>query len=467
VRVPLVFPAVAANRAAVYAFIGTQPGDDLRVAVEQGDGTPVLPFVARGETRSASNGVADATLVHHMPSDYGVSDTERGIALILSGSFRAGEVFSVLLEGDAVAELWLQSEGDLAPEAGRGHVVFPAATRERTVTIPASSPRLISVGATLNRTTWPSFGQRAELFAFDDELDFTEGTVMTFSSAGPNLRGRLKPELVAPGGVIVGALSRDAAPLVDGHTNPASMFGLTPLCPEPGCAQVDDQHAVAVGTSMAAPLVTGAVALLLEHDPTLTQDQIRSLLMTGASRAGEGFRAGAGQLDIEQSFRALALGDTDPKPASPGHSWLSFAQSFVHPSDTESVWAWLHLRDVAGNVTTVASDALDVRVQHGRLAKAPVQSAPGLVELQLAVDSGQAGERLEVSARVDGEPLTRASLPIAVDSSAYQRGSSARGGCAVAGRATRPTRSPLYLLCCVVCWVAARRRPRTNPRTAG
>jgi subtilisin family serine protease len=85
------------------------------------------------------------------------------------------------------------------------------------------------------------------------------GIITSFSSAGPTDYGhQLKPDLAAPGGQILSSTLPEAA---------GSAF------------------AVFDGTSMAAPHVTGAVALLLARHPTWTPAQVKSALMTTAVSA--------------------------------------------------------------------------------------------------------------------------------------------------------------------------------------
>ncbi len=109
--------------------------------------------------------------------------------------------------------------------------------------------------------------------------------VASFSSVGPNGDPNfLKPDIVAPGVNILSALS----PVPSGGTDP--FFGFEQ------------------GTSMAAPHVTGSAALLKALHPDWTPYQIKSALVTTATRtnvfapdgktAADEFTAGAGRLDL-------------------------------------------------------------------------------------------------------------------------------------------------------------------------
>ena len=82
-----------------------------------------------------------------------------------------------------------------------------------------------------------------------------------FSSRGITQDGVAKPDVVAPGARIV-------APLAMGSAFQA-------LCPQ--CI-VGANYLRIGGTSMAAPVVAGAAALLLQARPELNPDEVKALL---------------------------------------------------------------------------------------------------------------------------------------------------------------------------------------------
>ena len=79
--------------------------------------------------------------------------------------------------------------------------------------------------------------------------------IADYSGRGPTLDGRIKPEIVAVGSDVFSADSRTDGGYID-----------------------------MTGTSMAAPLTAGAIALLLEDQPLLNQDAIKGLLTQNADR---------------------------------------------------------------------------------------------------------------------------------------------------------------------------------------
>ncbi|MGB5049993.1 MAG: S8 family peptidase, partial [Caldilineaceae bacterium] len=135
---------------------------------------------------------------------------------------------------------------------------------------PANSPRVITVGATDDKGT-PSI---------DDDI------VAHFSAWGEDESGHTKPDLVAPGTNIIAFVPGNGK-LTMGKEHPENA--------------IDANYFRMSGTSMSAPLVTGAVAMLLQSEPRLTPDQVKFRLMATANKEWKGYdaaRAGAGYLDI-------------------------------------------------------------------------------------------------------------------------------------------------------------------------
>jgi serine protease AprX len=134
---------------------------------------------------------------------------------------------------------------------------------------PANDPFVITVGATDDKGT----------------IGLADDVVSTFSAYGTTQDGFAKPDLVAPGRNIISLI---------GNTN-----GVIPLR-HPG-NRVENNYFRMSGTSMSAPMVAGAVALLLEDEPNLNPDQVKHRLMATANNSGWAYdaaKAGAGYLDV-------------------------------------------------------------------------------------------------------------------------------------------------------------------------
>lgn len=134
-----------------------------------------------------------------------------------------------------------------------GIVVCVAAGNEgpeaQTIASPGVSQQVITVGALDDRNT----------------VDRSDDDVASFSSRGPTIYGAQKPDVLAPGVNIVSL--RAPSSYIDKLQKRS---------------RVDSEYFVMSGTSMATPICAGIVALMLEHDPTLTPEEVKERLKNGA-----------------------------------------------------------------------------------------------------------------------------------------------------------------------------------------
>jgi serine protease AprX len=182
-----------------------------------------------------------------------------------------------------------------------------------TITAPGNDPYAITVGAVNTEGT----------------ADRTDDVPASYSSKGPSLFDRVvKPDLVAPGNAVISLYTPGDTldQQTPGNEVPFSTFQTN------GSNASSGTYYTLSGTSMAAPMVSGATALMLQQNPNLTPDQVKARLMKTAfkgfvqsstamdaatgqtfSEQADIFTVGAGELDIQ-----AALANTDLAPAAPG-----------------------------------------------------------------------------------------------------------------------------------------------------
>jgi subtilisin family serine protease len=184
-----------------------------------------------------------------------------------------------------------------------------------TIDEPGNARGAITVGSFNTKAQWPS------LFGDQDMSDEAPiGVLSDFSSQGPTRDGRTKPDLTAPGAWIAAALSSTATAM-DLFVHP------------------DRVHVMRRGTSMAAPHVAGAIALLLCVNPRLTSSELLELVTSTAARdrytgATPNVRWGYGKLDVW-----AALGEVEPsEPPLPPDSRPTI-RAVGNPAVDEAVFA--------------------------------------------------------------------------------------------------------------------------------
>jgi serine protease AprX len=154
------------------------------------------------------------------------------------------------------------------------------------ITSPGNAPWVLTVGATNHQKT----------AARQDD------TVASFSSRGPTHIDRaMKPDVVAPG-VAIESLA-DAGSTIYQVNPEARLRGTVDTVTPP--------YIRLTGTSMAAPVVAGTVALMLEANPDLTPNLVKAILHYTAERRPryESTTQGAGFLNARGAVQlAMAMG---------------------------------------------------------------------------------------------------------------------------------------------------------------
>lgn len=171
---------------------------------------------------------------------------------------------------DSVQDYRLDPLAYAAEAAWRAGIVVVVAvgnggTGSTRVNNPANSPFVIAVGGADGRDT----------YSVDDDV------IGSFSSWGNAVR---RPDLVAPGTSIVSLLAPGSRADVN---NPAGRVGTRQIRGS--------------GTSQSAAVVSGAAALIISQNPTITPDQVKKLLVSTARPlpAANRLAQGAGMIDLK------------------------------------------------------------------------------------------------------------------------------------------------------------------------
>ncbi|HZK57622.1 MAG TPA: S8 family peptidase [Clostridia bacterium] len=144
--------------------------------------------------------------------------------------------------------------------------------RPSTITSPAISPNVITVGACNDREASHS----------------KNATIANFSSVGPTQDGFEKPDVLAPG------------------------VGINSL------ANKSLEYKELSGTSMATPVVAGCAALLYEKYPEMTPSQMKEIIVSNAVDLGlDPNIQGSGLLNIEKIINSIKEGPPESSPDIP------------------------------------------------------------------------------------------------------------------------------------------------------
>jgi minor extracellular serine protease Vpr len=196
------------------------------------------------------------------------------------------------------------------------------------------------------------------------------GVITSFSSGGPtNFDHRLKPDVAAPGGAILSSTLREFA---------------------------GSDFAVFDGTSMSAPHVSGAAALLVQLHPGWTTQQVKSALMTTAGPAwANTARTQEAPVLLEGAGLVNVLAANNPKLfANP--SSLSFGYLDASAGNT-SRQLLISLSDAGGGsgawTVTVAAQSASMGASVGTGASVIAVAPGGTVDLPITVSASAGSPR--------------------------------------------------------------------------
>ncbi|MBL0323327.1 MAG: S8 family peptidase [Ignavibacteria bacterium] len=129
----------------------------------------------------------------------------------------------------------------------------------------------ITVGATVSKRFWRTVNN----VTFYNPSYTSHGTIAPYSSRGPDIEGRMKPDITAPGGMIATATSSFDRSRLPGGELYASFTLSRFLSPINNRTYY---YATGQGTSFASPVAAGIVALMLQISPSLSPRSVKDIL---------------------------------------------------------------------------------------------------------------------------------------------------------------------------------------------
>ncbi len=273
ITIPFTINNLAGTLTAIYSNV-----DALSAKVIKPDNTVVGPV-------SFNNSIAsdpDITL-GNLTSNLGAGARE----IFVTFKNRPPGNWRLVLSGEQVTngryDVWN------AETFGNG-IQFDAAVADglSSLGIPSAAKKAVTVANFVSKTQYVDLNGITQIRTGQGAVG--QGAVS--SSTGPSRDGRLKPEIAAPGSYLLSTRSADF--------NVASG----------NLANDGGRHSSNFGTSMAAPVVTGTIALMLQANRNLTSDQIKRLLLrtvTNDSFTGSSvsYKYGYGKLNALAAVKAV------------------------------------------------------------------------------------------------------------------------------------------------------------------
>lgn len=218
-----------------------------------------------------------------------------------------------ILSNDTEIDMWAAIGGAYFTDDFLGGAIMAGSTSHTVGEIGGTGNSIISVGAYTSTNSYTNHsGNLVGIPAWAPV-----GEIAPFSSLGPTADGRTKPDIAAPGNVIIAPVSS-----YDGNYNSSSET-VAHLITD---GVNDWLYAALEGTSMASPMVAGIVALWLEANPNLSHSQAIELFKstsisdsyTGAIPNQGSQTWGWGKIDANQGLQEIEAATPGQPEVTPG-----------------------------------------------------------------------------------------------------------------------------------------------------
>lgn len=258
----------------------------------------------------------------------------------VNGAYDLGAVtWTLYTVGSGTFDAWVVNGGNFS-SATSGFVV--GGDNIKSVSAPSTALKVLSVGSYTSKFFWQSTNGNSYYF-----WGSVVNKISSFSGMGPSRDGRIKPDITAPGQVIASALSGD---LVVGTDIPIEMV------------LSGNKYQAMQGTSMAAPHVSGVVALMLQRSGSLDYAKVFSILTNSAKKdaftgTSAGNVYGYGKMNAVAALQAtpLSVSNNDVEPRV-----FSLMQNYPNPFNPETVIEYQ--LPAGGNTTLQVFDVLGNKV---------------------------------------------------------------------------------------------------------
>ncbi len=262
--------------------------------------------------------------------------------------------WTIYTYGSGTFDAWCFTGGNFTTDNNPSIGLYPG-DNIKSIGIPSTALKLLSIGAYVTKTQWTDIDGQTWGQGGNPVLQ----SRATFSSMGPTRDGRIKPDLSAPGEVIVSSLSSFLT--IGGNGTPRAHIVL------------GGKHQKMQGTSMASPHVTGVIALMLERNRGLDYQSAYNILTANTKKDSytgqtQNNNFGFGKLDALKTLQNTPVG-TGTGDEQELVTDYSIMQNFPNPFNPETVISYslpktskvtLKVFDLLGNEIITSVDREEI-----------------------------------------------------------------------------------------------------------